>query len=96
VGWLAALLSLLTGMVTASAALVGVRLTVRQQERATRLAEWSNRFDCAREYALDEDPLKRAIGFAMLERLAESEAAGPDELRILDAFNRMLEAADDG
>jgi hypothetical protein len=95
VSWLAALLSLGTGLITAIAATLGVRLTVRQQERMARLAEWSQLFASAREYALDQDPLKRAIGLAMLERLAESQAAGPDELRIIDTFNRMLEGEDE-
>ena len=91
-GWLASLLSFGTGLVTATAALLGVRLTVRQQEQSIRRAEWSQLFASAREYALDPDPTRKAIGNAMLERLAESPLAGPDELQIIDAFNRMLAA----
>lgn len=97
--WLQAALSLLTALVAAAGAFLGVRLSVRggdratvQREGAARREEWWRRFTWAAELALDESPTKRAAGLRMLTQLAQSELAERDEYLMLDAFpGRVLD-----
>lgn len=89
-GWLTSLLSLGAGAITATGAFLGVRLTVRQQDRTIRHAQWWRQFEYASGLALDDDPYKRTVGLRILKGLAESDIAGMDELRMLDAFHRRL------
>lgn len=97
--WLQAALSLLTALVAAAGAFVGVRLSVRggdratvQREKAARREEWWRRFTWAAELALGESSTKRATGLRMLTQLAQSELAQRDEYLILDAFpGRVLD-----
>jgi hypothetical protein len=95
VSWLTSLLSLGAGVITATGAFLGVRLTVKQQERITRQSQWWRQFEHASQLALDEHVHKRTVGLRMLKGLAESDIAGIDELRMLDAFHRRLVVEDE-
>ncbi|RAS66852.1 hypothetical protein C8D87_103191 [Lentzea atacamensis] len=97
--WLQAGLSLLVGVLTATAALVGVRVSTRGNDRATtqrelaaRREEWWRRFVWASELALDPAPVKRVAGLKLLAKLAQSELAARDECLLLDVFQgRVLD-----
>ncbi|WP_328645344.1 hypothetical protein OHS58_35270 [Amycolatopsis sp. NBC_00348] len=97
--WVQAGLSLLAGVLTAGAAVVGVRFSVRGNDRATeqrelaaRREEWWRRFVWASELALDDQPAKRVVGLKLLAKLAQSELAQRDECLLLDVFQgRVLD-----
>ncbi|GAA4529368.1 hypothetical protein [Amycolatopsis samaneae] len=97
--WLQAGLSLLVGLLTAGGAFVGVRHTVRGNDRATeqrelaaRREEWWRRFTWAAELALAESPAKRVTGLKLLTELAQSDLAQHDECVLLDVFqDRVLD-----
>jgi hypothetical protein len=95
--WLQAGLSLSAGLITGAGALVGVRLSIRandrstvQRELAARREEWWRRFTWAAELALDQSPAKRATGLEMLVKLAQSDLAQRDECLLLDAFQERV------
>lgn len=98
--WLQVGLSLGVGVLTAVGALVGVRFTVRGNDRATeqrelaaRREEWWRRFEWAAALAMDESPTKRVAGLKLLTKLAQSELAQQDECTLLDVFQgRVLDA----
>lgn len=85
--------TLFVGLLTAGAALVGVRLNTRAGDRSTnqreaqaRREESSKRFYQVLEYALDDDSSrKQAAGCHLLLALAESDLVGPDELKLMRA-----------
>ncbi|GAB1515667.1 hypothetical protein [Actinophytocola sp. KF-1] len=89
---------LAVGMLTAGGALVGVRMNGRASDRATeqretqgRREEWSKRFYEILAYVVDESPRKRTVGLCLISALAESDLAGPDELRLMEALaDRVL------
>jgi len=89
---------LMVGLLTAGGALVGVRMNGRFSDRATeqretqgRREEWSKRFYEILAYVIDESPRKRAAGLYLMSALAESDLAGPDELRLMEALtDRVL------
>jgi hypothetical protein len=89
---------LIVGLLTAGGALVGVRMNGRVSDRATeqreaqgRREEWSKRFYEVLAYVIDESPRKRAAGLYLMSALAESDLAGPDELRLMEALaDRVL------
>ncbi|MGH3785700.1 MAG: hypothetical protein ACRDRG_03945 [Pseudonocardiaceae bacterium] len=84
--WLHAGLSLGAGLLTASGALLGVRLAVRGNNRA----EWWRRFTWAAELALDDSPVKRVAGLKLLTKLAQSDLAQPDDYLLLDVFQERV------
>ncbi|WP_260478760.1 hypothetical protein [Kibdelosporangium aridum] len=97
--WLPAALSLATGLLTAAAAMFGVRHSVRGNDRATeqrelaaRREEWWRRFTWAAELAMDESSVKRVAGLKLLTQLAQSDLAERDECLLLDVFQgRVLD-----
>jgi hypothetical protein len=97
--WVQALLSLGVGLVTATGALVGIRFSVRGNDRATeqrelaaRREEWWRRFTWAAELALAPEPERRTAGLRLLTSLAQSELAQRDECLMLDVFqSRVLD-----
>lgn len=89
--WLQLGASLFIGVMTAGGALLGVRMNAHVGERGTvqrelqaRREEWSKRFFEALSYVADESPRKREIGLGLMEALAQSELAGPDERRLME------------
>jgi hypothetical protein len=84
--WLQAGLALLVGLLTAGGALVGVRLSVR----GTNRAEWWRRFTWAADLALDDSPAKRVAGLKLLAKLAQSDLAQQEDLRLIDAFQERV------
>ncbi|WP_409490694.1 hypothetical protein [Amycolatopsis sp. cmx-11-12] len=95
--WLQAGLSLLVGLMTACGALVGVRHSVRGNDRATeqrelaaRREEWWRRFTWAAELALDQASGKRTVGLQLLVQLAESDLAQRDECLLIDVFQQRV------
>lgn len=101
--WLQLALSLAVGSVTAAAAVFGVRMSVRGNDRATeqrelaaRREEWRRRFTWAAELALDDLEHKRVVGLNMLTTLAQSDLARREECLLLDVFQaRVLAAVSD-
>jgi hypothetical protein len=89
---------LIIGLLTAGGALVGVRMNGRTSDRATdqretqgRREEWSKRFYEVLAYVIDESPRKRTAGLYLMSALAESDLAGADELRLMEALtDRVL------
>ena len=95
--WAQIALSVGIGLLTAGGALVGVKLSVRGNDRATRQREyaarreeWWRRFTWAADLALDESATKRVAGLRLLAKLAQSDLAGPDEYLLLDAFHERV------
>lgn len=96
--WLPVAAALLAALCTAGGALLGARMNSRAGDRATvqrevhgRREEWSKRFHEVLAYVVDESPRKRAAGLHLMYALAESELAGPDELKLMDALtDRVL------
>lgn len=96
--WLQVVSTFLVGAVTAGAALLGVRMNGRVGDRATeqrevqgRREEWSKRFYELLAYVVDESPRKRAAGLGLMSALAESDLAGPDELKLMEVLaDRVL------
>jgi hypothetical protein len=96
--WLQVASTLLVGLLAAGGALLGVRLSGRTNDRATeqretqgRREEWSKRFYEVLAYVVDESPRKRETGVYLMTALAESELAGPDELRLMEVLaDRVL------
>ncbi|MFD5244917.1 hypothetical protein ACFWIW_10260 [Amycolatopsis sp. NPDC058340] len=96
--WLQVCATFLVGVLTATGALLGVRMNGRVGDRATeqreeqgRREEWSKRFYEILAYAVDESPRKRVAGLHLMSALAESDLAGPDELKLMDVFaDRVL------
>jgi hypothetical protein len=96
--WLQVTATLLVGVLTAGGALLGVRMNGRVGEQATeqretqgRREEWSKRFYEMLAYVVDDSPRKRVTGLHMMSALAESDLAGPDELRLMEVFaDRVL------
>jgi hypothetical protein len=97
--WFQTGLSLLVGLLTAGGALVGVRLTVRGNDRSTQQRElaasreeWWRRFTWAAQLALDDSPAKRVAGLKLLAKLGQSDLAQNDECMLLDVFQgRVLD-----
>ncbi|MGW3999268.1 hypothetical protein [Amycolatopsis sp. NPDC004772] len=97
--WVQAGAALVVGLLTATGAFVGVRFSVRGNDRATeqrelagRREEWWRRFTWASELALSESPAKRVAGLKLLAKLAQSELATRDEWELLDVFQgRVLD-----
>jgi len=97
--WVQVALSLGVGLLTGAGALVGVRLSVRGNDRATvqrelaaRREEWWRRFTWAAELALDPVAERRIVGLKLLASLAQSELAQRDECQLLDVFqSRVLD-----
>jgi hypothetical protein len=86
--WLQTGLSLVVGLLTAGGALVGVRLSVRGNNRA----EWWRRFTWAAGLALDNSSVKRVAGLKLLTKLAQSDLAQQDDYLLLDVFQgRVLD-----
>lgn len=98
--WLQVVLPLAVGVLSAGGAILGIRHTVRGNDRATgqrelagRREEWWRRFTWAAELALDESPAKRVAGLKLLATLARSELAEADECQLLDVFQgRVLDS----
>lgn len=96
--WLPLAAALLAAACTAGGALLGARMNAKAGDRATaqrelhgRREEWSKRFHEVLAYVVDESPRKRAAGLHLMCALAESELAGPDELKLMDALaDRVL------
>jgi hypothetical protein len=95
--WMQASMSLVVGLLTASGAWLGVRHSVRGNDRATeqrelaaRREEWMRRFMWAAELAQHESTDKRVTGLRLLEALAESELAQRDECLLLDVFQKRV------
>jgi hypothetical protein len=86
--WLQTGLSLVVGLLTAGGALIGVRMSVRGNNRA----EWWRRFTWAADLALDESSVKRVAGLKLLTKLAQSDLAQGDDYLLLDVFQgRVLD-----
>jgi hypothetical protein len=108
--WLQLVATFAVGVLTASGALLGVRMNAKVGDRATeqrekqgRREEWSKRFYEALSYVVDENsPRKRAAGLHLMSALSDSELAGRDELKLMEVFSdRVLkpllqELADQG
>lgn len=95
--WLQLVLSLAVGSVTATAAVFGVRMSVRGNDRATdqrelaaRREEWWRRFTWAAELALDGAAEKRVVGLNLLTTLARSDLAQREECLLLDVFQARV------
>ena len=72
-------------LVVATVALyVGLR-TIRQRDLADRREQWWERFRWATDLATGEDEDDRLLGLDVLELLADSRLAGPEELDLLEA-----------
>lgn len=84
--WLQAGLSLAVGLLTAGGALVGVRLSARDNNRA----EWWRRFTWAADLALDSSPVKRVAGLKLLAKLGQSDLAQRDDCLLLDVFQERV------
>ncbi|WP_040407656.1 hypothetical protein [Amycolatopsis nigrescens] len=97
--WLQAGLSLLVGLLTAGGAWIGVRHSVRGNDRATQQRElaaqreeWWRRFTWAAELARDRSMASRTLGLELLTALAQSDLTQHDEWQLLDVFQqRVLE-----
>jgi len=86
--WLQIGLSLVVGLLTAGGALIGVRLSVKGNNRA----EWWRRFTWAAGLALDSSSVKRVAGLKLLAKLAQSDLAQHDDYPLLDVFQgRVLD-----
>lgn len=88
-GWLHTL-SLVGPIATGMAALVALTVglfTLRQRQEADRRDQWWKRAQWALDLVLEpsEDEGKATVGFAVLERLADSDLARKEELLILEA-----------
>jgi hypothetical protein len=81
--WLQIGLSLVVGLLTAGGALVGVRLSVRGNNRA----EWWRRFTWAAGLALDNSSVKRVAGLKLLAQLAQADLAQQDDYLLLVCRN---------
>ena len=95
--WIPVVASLVAALCGGAGALVGVRLSVKGNDRATaqrelsaRREEWWRRFTWAAELALDESETKRVAGLKILTKLAESDLAQRDECLLLDAFHERI------
>ncbi|OXM54912.1 hypothetical protein [Amycolatopsis alba] len=88
--WLTPVLALVAGLLTAGAAFFGVRVTVRQKEQSESRSEWRARFQMAQELYWSSDAEKRLAGLGIFDVLAESDLAGPDELRMIEVFLRPI------
>jgi hypothetical protein len=91
--WLQLGSTFLVGLITASGALVGVRMNARSGDRATeqrevqgRREEWIKLFHEALGYVVDDSVRKRVVGMQLMTSLAESDLAGPDERRLMETF----------
>lgn len=84
---------------TAVAAIIAFAIglaTIVQRGRSDRRDQWWKRAQWALDLTLDEDPNRRAVGFAALEVLAESELARKEEIRLLEvAWLPELDSAED-
>jgi hypothetical protein len=86
--WLQTVLSLGVGLLTAGGALIGVRMSVRGNNRA----EWWRRFTWAADLALHESAIKRVAGLKLLTKLAQSDLAQREDYLLLDVFQgRVLD-----
>ncbi|WP_143267018.1 hypothetical protein [Amycolatopsis thailandensis] len=88
--WLTPVLALVAGLLTAGAAFLGVRVTVRQKEQSEGRSEWRARLQMAQELYWSSDVEKRLAGIGILDVLAESDLAGPDELRMIEVFLKPI------
>ncbi|MFD2415572.1 hypothetical protein [Amycolatopsis pigmentata] len=96
--WLQLSATLVVGVMTAGGALWGVRRNGQVGDRATeqreaqgRREEWSKRFYEVLAYVVDESPRKRTAGLNLMAALGDSELAGPDERRLMEALtDRVL------
>lgn len=77
-----------TGLAATVALIVGVA-TVRQRTKADRRDQWWKRAQWALDLALCGNN-SAVIGLSVLEHLAESDLAGPDEAEMLEAAWRLL------
>lgn len=84
--WWQVSLSLGVGLLTAGGALLGVRLSVRGNNRA----EWWRRFTWAADLALDNSAVKRVAGLKLLAKLAQSDLAQRDDYLLLDVFQGRI------
>lgn len=62
---------------------IGLR-TIRQRDLADRRDQWWKRYQWATDLTLDEDVHRRDLGLRVLETLAASRLAGPEEIDLLD------------
>lgn len=95
--WLPVAAALIAAACTAGGAVLGARMNARAGDRATeqreaqgRREEWTKRFFEVLTYAVDESPRKRTVGIEIMTALAESELAGPEELKLMDAFTTRV------
>jgi hypothetical protein len=83
----------LAAVVAAVVAFIGVSRTVKAQREATRRQQWWERARWALNLTLDDESSTRAVGFEVLDALANSEYAEEHEAEVIDAaVNATLEA----
>lgn len=95
--WLQIVLPVVVGMLTAGGAFLGVRHSVRGNDRATeqrefaaRREEWWRRFTWAAELSLDDSDAKQEAGLLLLAELAKSDLAQREECLLLYVFQARL------
>jgi hypothetical protein len=72
-----------TFVVATVALYVGLR-TIRQRDLADRRDQWWKRYQWATDLTLHEDVHRRDLGLRVLELMASSRLAGPEEIDLLD------------
>ena len=89
-----------TLLVGVLALFVGLR-TIRQRDLADRRDAWWDRARWAADLTLADDEHRRELGYLVLDTLARSRLAGPEELDLLDValtheLGRRPDLLDDG
>ena len=74
-----------TALAAVVALIVGV-IAVIQKSRADRRDQWWKRAQWAIEQTFQADNEQKALGFRVLQVLADSQLAAPEELRILESL----------
>ncbi|MEU4446020.1 hypothetical protein AB0K14_31730 [Actinosynnema sp. NPDC050801] len=85
--WLTPVLALVAGTMTATAAFLGARMTARQRDRTDQREEWFRRFQWATTLCLSESSRERTVGLDILDEIAKSRLAGPDEWKLIEKFS---------
>ena len=78
--------TLLATMVTACAAISGIAIATWRQNKRARREEWFRRLQWAEELRSSDDEFRATIGAAVLDSLASSDLASPDDLHLVEAL----------
>ena len=83
-----------TGIAATVALVVGIA-TIIQRARADGRSEWWRRTQWALDLTLHDDPARQEVGLRALQHLAESNLAGREEARMLEAAWKVPLMAED-